>query len=64
MDNFSCQFLGKTEAFRKNMNIDPLKYAEKLKEQRNAAQDQVALLSAVLEKLQSEIEELKSKEKS
>jgi thiamine kinase-like enzyme len=46
------------------MNIGPLKYAEKLKEQRNAAQDQVALLSAVLEKLQSEIEELKSKEKS
>jgi peptidoglycan hydrolase CwlO-like protein len=43
------------------MNIDLNKYAEKLKQQRNASQDEVALLSAALETLQAEIEELKKK---
>ena len=43
------------------MNIDPLKYASKLTQQRNSAQDQVALLSAAVESLQSEVEELKKK---
>jgi predicted RNase H-like nuclease (RuvC/YqgF family) len=43
------------------MNIDPLKYAEKIKQQRNAGADQIALLSVALEELQSEMEELKKK---
>jgi thiamine kinase-like enzyme len=43
------------------MNIDPTKYAEKLSAQRNAALDQVAILSAAVDTLQSEIEELKKK---
>jgi hypothetical protein len=43
------------------MNIDPTKYAEKLSAQRNAALDQVAILSAAVDTLQSEMEELKKK---
>jgi regulator of replication initiation timing len=43
------------------MNIDPIKYAGKITQQRNAALDQVAILSAAVETLQSEIEELKKK---
>jgi prefoldin subunit 5 len=43
------------------MNIDLKKYAEKLSAQRNAAQDSIALLSAALDMLQAENEELKKK---
>jgi FtsZ-binding cell division protein ZapB len=43
------------------MNIDPMKFAEKLKAQRNAALDEVSMLAAAVEALAAENDELKKK---
>lgn len=45
------------------MNVDANAVIESLKAQRNTAQDEVALLNALVKMLQEEIKELRKKEK-